>query len=386
MRTTCRLTCCSLLLLGLMQTSQVSAHSKTDVITVQNGDQLTGAVDSMTAGKLSLNTDYAGMIQIKWRDVHQIDSRYLYEVRLEDGERIYGRFSSSEVAGELIFSTHGKERTLVTIDVVEIRSIEEQLADKLDLKLSTQFQADPTAITLILQARGTYDVRNGRTGFNLRFDESKTKSTSDEGTIEQSTKSSNITLYREFWMQRGKKASQSYRVLNAIYSSNEALGVDQRGSLGFGVGRYLIEELGLELALSAGIQGVREKRVSCDEQSDDDASFIAPGTFDTGLANTLDNANLVTCNDAELFLNLKWHLYHFSDRDMDISLVGNAYPSLTDSKRVRGDLNLMLNWELFNSFFWTINARVDLDTAGTQDDKSLEKSDYQLSTGITWTY
>jgi hypothetical protein len=126
--------------------------------------------------------------------------------------------------------------------------------------------------------------------------------------------------------------------------------------------------------------------VSCDEQSDDDASFIAPGTFDTGLANTLDNANLVTCNDAELFLNLKWHLYHFSDRDMDISLVGNAYPSLTDSKRVRGDLNLMLNWELFNSFFWTINARVDLDTAGTQDDKSLEKSDYQLSTGITWTY
>jgi hypothetical protein len=46
----------------------------------------------------------------------------------------------------------------------------------------------------------------------------------------------------------------------------------------------------------------------------------------------------------------------------------------------------MLNWELFNSFFWTINARVDLDTAGTQDDKSLEKSDYQLSTGITWTY
>jgi hypothetical protein len=71
---------------------------------------------------------------------------------------------------------------------------------------------------------------------------------------------------------------------------------------------------------------------------------------------------------------------------MDISLVGNAYPSLTDSKRVRGDLNLMLNWELFNSFFWTINARIDLDTAGTQDDKSLEKSDYQLSTGITWTY
>ena len=156
---------------------------------------------------------------------------------------------------------------------------------------------------------------------------------------------------------------------------SEALGVDHRGSIGFGLGRYLIEELGHELAVSVGIQGVQEKRVSCDEQERERAD-------DSGTGNT----RLSTCNDAELFVNLGWHLYHFSDRDMDISLVGNFYPSLTDTKRVRGDLNLLLNWELFDNFFWTLNARTEIDTAGDQNDRTLKKSDYTLSTGITWKY
>jgi len=378
MRTSISLTLLSVLIVVSLQPSEAMAHAKTDVITVNNGDQLTGAIDSMTAGKLALNTDYAGTIQIKWRDVHHIDSRYLYEVRLEDGERIYGRFSPSEIAGDLIFYSGGRQRTLLSLDVVEIRSIEEQLADQLDLNLSTTFFADPNSTTLVLSAKGTYDVRGGRTGFQVRVDENKTKSTNEEGTtIKQTTKSSNFTLYREFWRDRGNTSAQSYRVLNAIYSSNEALGVDHRGSIGFGLGRYFIEELGHELAISVGIQGVQEKRVSCEEEVEDG---------ETEGVSTLTNSALVTCNDAELFANLQWHLYSFSDRDMDISLVGNAYPSLTDTKRIRGDLNLVMSWELFDNFFWSLNARTEIDTAGTQDDKSLDKTDFTISTGVTWKY
>ena len=69
------------------------AHAKVDVITVTNGDQITGAISAMSAGKLSVSTDYAGTINIKWREVQQIESRYMYEVRLDEGERVYGRWS-----------------------------------------------------------------------------------------------------------------------------------------------------------------------------------------------------------------------------------------------------------------------------------------------------
>ncbi len=84
-------------LLCLLTLSSLTAwaHTSTDVITVENNDKITGAINSMSAGKLSLSTDYAGIIKIKWREVQQIDSRYVYEVRLDEGERFYGRFAAT---------------------------------------------------------------------------------------------------------------------------------------------------------------------------------------------------------------------------------------------------------------------------------------------------
>lgn len=80
-------------------------HSKTDLITVSTGDTLTGATNNMAAGKLSLSTDYAGTISIKWREIEQIQSRYLYEVRLDEGDRLYGRFVAGDTADQLTFRT-----------------------------------------------------------------------------------------------------------------------------------------------------------------------------------------------------------------------------------------------------------------------------------------
>ena len=355
----------------------VAAHTKTDVITVENGDTITGAIDSMSAGKLALNTDYAGVIKIKWREVEQIDSRYVYEVRLDDGERLYGRFAKTEEKSVLTFKVRGGERQLDLEDIVEIRSIEEQLADQLDLKVTSTIYADPNAVTLSLSTSGTYDTRGGRTGFSGRIDDNQTKALNAEGdTVKNTLNSSNFTLYREFWRSRG--AAQSYRVLNAVYSSNDALGVDHRFSMGVGLGRYFIQELGHELAVSTGIQGVQERKLRCDERLEADAIDCAGP--ESGDGDLIDNA-------AELFFNMQWHLYSFASRDMDISMVGNAYPSLSEWGDLRGDLNLMLSWELFPSFYWSINARTEFDSSADQRGQlKIDTTDYTITTGITWSY
>ena len=355
----------------------VAAHTKTDVITVENGDTITGAIDSMSAGKLALNTDYAGVIKIKWREVEQIDSRYVYEVRLDDGERLYGRFAKTEEKSVLTFKVRGGERQLDLEDIVEIRSIEEQLVDQLDLKVTSTIYADPNAVTLSLSTSGTYDTRGGRTGFSGRIDDNQTKALNAEGdTVKTTLNSSNFTLYREFWRSRG--AAQSYRVLNAVYSSNDALGVDHRFSMGVGLGRYFIQELGHELAVSTGIQGVQERKLRCDERLEADAIDCAGP--ESGDGDLIDNA-------AELFFNMQWHLYSFASRDMDISMVGNAYPSLSEWGDLRGDLNLMLSWELFPSFYWSINARTEFDSSADQRGQlKIDTTDYTITTGITWSY
>ena len=354
------------------------SHAKTDVITVSNGDRITGAMTEMTAGKLSVSTSYAGTISVKWREVSQISSRYVYEVRLDDGERIYGRFAASEIPEQLAFRSGGKDLQLDIDDVVEVRSIEENLADKLDLQLSSTINADPRSRQLTLQASGSYDVRGGRTRFFALINDTKTIAGEGDDRSKTTSNSSRFTLTREFWRARG--TAQSFRVLSAIYSANDDLGVDHRGSIGFGLGRYLINNLGHEMTVSAGIQGVQERRQSCDE-SEDDGSLSRENPIPV-----LGDTNLETCNDTELFFNVSWHLYSFQDLDMDISFIGNAYPSLSDWERVRGDLNLMVSWELFDSFYWTVNAGTELDTAGNRNNVELSKSDYNLSTGVTWKY
>jgi hypothetical protein len=358
------------------------AHAKVDVITVTNGDQITGAVSAMSAGKLSVSTDYAGTINIKWREVQQIESRYMYEVRLDDGERVYGRWVANDIPNELTFRSSGVERQLDIDDIVEVRSIEEELSDKLDLQLSSTIYADPNNQTLVLSAKGTYDVRGGRTGFSARIDDSKTTSEDDENRVKQTSNASNFTFYREFWRDRG--TAQSFRVLNAVYSSNDELGVAHRASLGFGLGRYLINDLGHELAVSMGVQGVQERRGSCDDQTA--GKKIDATLADPDPETVVEETQLETCNDTELFVNMNWHLYSFQDLDMDISVIGNAYPSLSDSGRIRGDLNVLVNWELFDSFFWSVNARTEIDSASDRDNISLSNSDFTISTGVTWKY
>ena len=367
---------CTLLLCA----TQSWSHAKTDLITVANGDQITGAVNAMTAGKLSVSTSYAGTINIKWRDVKQIESRYLYEVRLDDGERIYGRFTANDIENKLSLRVAGSERQFDTDDIVEVRSIEEELADKLDLQVSTQFDVDPNSKKLVFYAAGTYDVRGGRTNFSARVND--TKNTVDD--VTETSNASWLQISREFWRERG--TAQSYRVLNARYDTNDELGIAHRGSVGVGLGRYLINDLGHELAVSGGIQGVQERRPDCEEQKS--VKSMAPfveATLDDGVDQP-DKRALKKCYDAELFLNLKWHLYSFQRLDMDISLIGNTYPSLSDWGRIRGDLNLLISWELFDSFYWTVNAQTEIDNAGDREDESLSNSDYTLSTGITWKY
>jgi hypothetical protein len=186
-----------------------------------------------------------------------------------------------------------------------------------------------------------------------------------------------VQVSREFWRERG--TAQSYRVLNARYDTNDELNIDHRGSVGFGLGRYLINDLGHELAVQAGIQGTQEWRGSCDDQN----QKILPNNVSK---TARSDDSLERCSDAELFFNVKWHLYSFQQRDMDIYITGNTYPSLSDWGRVRGDLNVIINWELFNNFYWTVNARTDIDNAGDREDDSYGNSDYTLTTGISWKY
>ncbi len=179
-------------------------------------------------------------------------------MRLDEGERLSGRFVAGDTPDQLTFRSHGPNRQLDFDDIVEVRSIEDNLGDKLDLQLSNTAVVNSDTRTLVLNATATYHVRNGRTAMSARIEENKTVAEDDEIHAKEITKATKPSFSREFWRPRG--TAKAYRVINAVYSSNDELGVDHRGSVGTGIGRYLVQDLGHELATSAGIQRVQERR------------------------------------------------------------------------------------------------------------------------------
>ncbi len=64
--------------------------AKTDLVTLANGDRITGEVKAIEQGRLVFSTDDLGTVRIEWDKVAQLVSRRTHEVELVDGTRHFG--------------------------------------------------------------------------------------------------------------------------------------------------------------------------------------------------------------------------------------------------------------------------------------------------------
>lgn len=71
-----------------------------DVVTLKNGDRLTGTVVDMNGGKLKFKTAYAGEVVIDWAQIQSLTTAGAVKVKLVDGELLEGKVSTTE-AGTL---------------------------------------------------------------------------------------------------------------------------------------------------------------------------------------------------------------------------------------------------------------------------------------------
>ena len=70
-----------LTLLTLLLTTHANcafAHSNNDVVTMYNGDRITGEIKGLANGDLKINPSYAPVIALELQDIASIDSNYNY--------------------------------------------------------------------------------------------------------------------------------------------------------------------------------------------------------------------------------------------------------------------------------------------------------------------
>jgi len=65
----------------------VSAQGRTDVVTLANGDRITGEVIRLERGRLEFKTDDAGTLYLEWDKLTSLVANRLVEVVTSDGRR-----------------------------------------------------------------------------------------------------------------------------------------------------------------------------------------------------------------------------------------------------------------------------------------------------------
>ncbi len=176
--------------------AQLYAHSKVDNIRLANGNDITGEIKQLRRGKLSYGTDSMGTVGIEWEDVTAIESEFSYEIRLENGKRYYGSLARAKEEGEVLIVHAEGEQVVKAIDIIELRPIEDNVNDRLDMRLGVGYSYNKASdvATFNLTSKLGYQDEKGITSLDGR-----TLHTDNEG---DSSDSNRYKVSREMWTSR----------------------------------------------------------------------------------------------------------------------------------------------------------------------------------------
>ena len=74
------------------------AREKIDLVVMQNGDRLTGEIKELERGRLKLDTDYMGTVEIEWEQVARVMSPQNFEIEDKIGATYFGSLAGSPEA------------------------------------------------------------------------------------------------------------------------------------------------------------------------------------------------------------------------------------------------------------------------------------------------
>ena len=321
----------------------VWGHKKTDIITLYNGDRVTGEFKGLYGGVVSFDTDALGLVKIEWKHVSRLETVYHYDIRLSDGTRYYSGIDESTIAGQIKVSADDKQHNIEMLDIVELRAVEDSWIDRIDIYLSAGYsytKASSVAQTT-LNTDISYEDENTRNALTGR-----TTLTDTETDVTNSTK---WDLSRTVWTDRSKL----FRTFYGRFETNDELALDSRYTGGAGLGRYFIDTQKLRWTGTAGLQVLTEQSTGGERQE-----------------------------SVEAFLSTSFAAWKFDTPELDLDLKFNVYPSLSESNRVRADTDIRIRWELVEDLFWDITA------FGTYDNKAGtdHEIDYGVTTGVGWKY
>jgi putative salt-induced outer membrane protein YdiY len=333
-----------LLVAGTCLFSADALAAKTDIVTLLNGDRITGEVKALQHGRLRYSTDSMGTIYIEWKDILGVASQEYHRVELVDGTRFFGSLDTDEETGELVVKRTTREKRAELIRVVKVDPIEQKVIDRFDATVSAGYDftkaSDVTRITAGLDV--VYSDETWRYG--LRFNSVITDD-GDDRTKNNRLQATAIKLRTSRWF--------TYGLGNA--EQNDELGLDLRLLGSVGLGRFMRQTNTHELITYFG------PAVTYEESAD-------------GQTNT----------DLEAALGLQFAIFKYDTPETNLTTSLQFFPGVSDFGRLRGQWDINFRKELVEDFFWNLNWYSTYDSDPRDEDAA--STDYGINTGLGWEF
>jgi hypothetical protein len=323
----------------------VAAQGRADVVTLGNGDRITGEIVRLDRGQLEFKTDDIGTLYLEWDKLVSLVTTRLVEVTTTDGRMFLGSLARS-VDRSIAVASADTTAQLAMPDVTEITTIGRSFWRKLDGSFDVGFSY--TRSSGIAQLNLNTDTMYRKPGSQSRLtasftqtDQSDDEGRDDRGAIDAS--------YLRFPWRRWFIAGAGR------FETNESLGLELRSQIGGAIGPRLINNNRAQLTLGAGLAFNDERGVDVEPTQ-----------------------NL----EALLMFQTSYYTYDRPRTNLDTTM--QYYPSLSDPGRQRLQLDAAVKRELLKDLFASISVFYTIDTRPPNPDA--DTYDVGVLWSIGWTY
>jgi uncharacterized protein DUF481 len=337
------------LLAASMLLCSFPAHAdrdNTDIIVLKNGDRVTGEIVELEFGRLQLSTDDMGTISIEWSAIASIDSRYTFDVERAGGRRYAGLIATSADGQSLSIVDEGTEESVPLSAITRITELETGFWQRVSGSLSVGYNYTKST-----------GISTGSINISSAYQAETLKATLDISALETSSPDTepssreNINSTIQFQRER-----PSFLMLLNSLERNDELGIDARLTSGAAIARYYRQDQDSEILLLAGAVANQEWT----EGAEDD-----------------------TQSSLEAALGGQWRIFRFNDPEVSLSSALYLYPSLTESGRWRGNLDISLRREIISDLFFDISMYESYDS---DPPTGAETTDYGIVTSLGYKF
>jgi Protein of unknown function, DUF481 len=331
--------------LALSVWATTHAQGRTDVVTLANGDRITGEIVRLERGRLEFKTDDAGTLYLEWDKLSRLVTTRLVEVLTTDGRRFLGSLGPA-AAQSITVVTAEKEVSLQMSEVTLITPIGTSFWRQLDGSIDAGFSY--TKSSGVAQLNVNSDTVYRKVASRARLTASLTQTKKDDESGRDDRAFVEMSYLRYPW--------QRWFILTAgRFETNESLGLTLRSQIGASAGPRLVNSNRAQLVLGAGLAVNNEQGVDVEPTQNVEALF----TFQTA-----------------------FYTYDRPKTNVDVSF--QYYPSLSNTGRQRVQLDAGAKREFLKDLFVALNFYNTYDNR--PPNPAADTNDVGIVLSIGWTY